>query len=699
MAQLVPAATTTPPALELLDLREHRDEALLQSLYDGLYTHSFPLAEERESLASVRESLWGDGRDRSPRCHFLVALDGASVLGIAACEYYAHSNCGLLSYIAVQPELRGGGLSRVLLDGCIAALETDAAALSLNAVFAEIHDPAKTPAGRDSIHPLDRVRIMAHLGAKRIPVPYVQPELEPGKGRGRTLMLVAFPHGGRELTTLPTAVVQRFLAELYESLGVEDPADDVDFVRSLLGLTTAGDEIELEELTPVEEPRLSPATVYGVALHLAVERHGSAGPERPSTELQSFEEDILAYAYPEPAPFWTRTVDVDAAVARLGVAFAGEIAFRSEGRLVSLRCADGPHGRERRFLVRAARTEFRSNLSVLHLVLGPDPSDLEASALNEYDLIKLTKLWQPSEQMHDGLDAVDRPYVVFRAGDRTLALGELIKEIFGEDVDPQAPRVGTIQILHEMTRHGLCKEIEDVRQRQGAAEPSDDALALGGIIQGLLDFEEVDADELADVFKEVQLEEELARAFHKRTLIVVSATDRAFEAPAVQLSLGVSPYLLVPHAVLLHNEWWLWRALAELDDTKSEIERLPGFGRGRRQERARREVGQTLAQRLVPNVFGYAEEQNLYATGSQTRGLEKRQAAVQTRLGTLTADIRARHDRIRNAVTKMVPLLLLAFTWIDTWHKYPGEHDVVLGLMIPITILTGAALAFVFWRD
>jgi GNAT superfamily N-acetyltransferase len=684
--------------VELVDLRDRPDEQVLASIYAGLYARSFPVAEEREELETLRAGLWGDERDGPPVCHFVVARSAAgAVSGFAACEYYPRSRCGLLSYVAVETAARGRGVGRALLRFVVAALQSDAAAAgdTLQAVFGEIHDPAKAADEGDSVPPLERVQIMASLGARRVPVAYVQPELAPGRSRGRTLMLVAFPTDEAEVESLPAAVVRGFLEEFYEILGVPQPTEDVDFSRSLLGLRDErlpdDRRVYLEELVPVEKP-LFRVTDYGIAIHLAVKH---PGPETGSDiDVRSFEEDMLAYVYRDPPPFSTRTIGVDDRYARLAVEFPGDVTYLSEGRRVSLRCADGPGGRERRFLLRAARTDFaRSGLAVLHLVLGPDPSEPEGSTLNEFDLIKLTKLWQAGEGLSlDGTDAAGEHFALFRAGDRELSLLELAREVFDENVDERSPRVGLVQILHEICRHGLCEEIADIRERQGAASASPPVVAIAGLVQGLLDFAEIDADELADVFKEVQLEEELVRAFHKGTLLVVSAADRAFSTESIQLSLGLSPYLLVPHAVLLHNEWWLWDAVRELDEARG-----PGRRKLHRQEVARREVSRTMSQHLVPNVFNYAEERNLYDVGRRTRGMNKRQQSIEGRLDALTDDIRARHERIRTGVTRSLPAILLVFTWLDALSKY--NNDVVIAVLVPVTLLTIAAVAFAFWRD
>jgi GNAT superfamily N-acetyltransferase len=699
-------SASVPADVELVDLRDRQDEDLLARVHDGLYTASFPREEEREDLATLRAALWGDSRDRPPVTHFVVACAGDVVLGLVVCEYYPRSRSGLVSYVAVDEAARGQGLGRRLVERAIALLraDADAAGAQLAAAFAEIHDPAKLAAWDDEVmRPLDRVRAMASFGAKRVPVAYVQPALAQGGDRARTLMLIAFPPGPGTFETLPALVVRGFLEELYETLDVERPREDVDFVRSLVGLTA--DDVELAPLVPVEQPLLDEVTEYGIGIHLPVRNPRAAGIGSEA-ELRSFEDDILAYAFRESPPFRTRAVPVREEWARVAVEFAGEITFLSEGRRVtflssqarhlSLRSAD-PQGRTRRFLLRASRTDFEtSDLSILHLVLGPDPASDE-TALHEWDLIKLMKLWNGGEGVSvDGVDADGRQFLRFVAGGEEVTLLELARHVFGEDVEPGAPRVGTVQILHPACESGICDAIRDVVDRQGAAElepaMQDAVTAAGGIFQGLLDFEEIDNDELADVFKGVQVEDELLSAVHKGTLLVISATDRAFSAENVRLTIGLSPYLLVPHAVLLHNEWWLRDAVKQLDAAAE-----PGRSKGKRLETARAEVGRTLSRRLVPNVFHYPEERRLYAVGRRSRGLQSQQAAVEKRLAAVKSELGARSERVKNGVAKALPVLALVFTWNDALAKH--DHTLVLAVLVPVTVLTLAALAFVFSRD
>src|SRR5206468_4028752 len=76
------------------------------------------------------------------------------------------------------------------------------------------------------------------------------------------------------------------------------------------------------------------------------------------------------------------------------VHFSAELRYESEGGQTLLRCV-GRTERTRRFVVAFCETKFESSgLAVLTVVLTPAATDSE---LNEYDVIKLVKLWEGGE--------------------------------------------------------------------------------------------------------------------------------------------------------------------------------------------------------------------------------------------------------------------------------------------------------------
>ena len=136
--------------MEIIDLRDRKDESLLRAVHDDLYVRSFPLEEERETLEYWLSALWGDGAaaDRI-RVHALVAGTDLGdprkreVAGLAFSELYRESGCGLLSYLAVDSRFRRRGVARDLVNETLVTLRRDTTerGAPLAAVFAEIHDP------------------------------------------------------------------------------------------------------------------------------------------------------------------------------------------------------------------------------------------------------------------------------------------------------------------------------------------------------------------------------------------------------------------------------------------------------------------------------------------------------------------------------------------------------------------------------
>jgi len=106
--------------LEFHDLGEDFDAGLLEQAYRDVYLPAFPLRDEQEDPTIWTPRLLNP--EGNPRLCFLVAgtrLDtpGAhAVRGLLVAEYYAASQCVLISYVATHPDARGQGLARRLFD-------------------------------------------------------------------------------------------------------------------------------------------------------------------------------------------------------------------------------------------------------------------------------------------------------------------------------------------------------------------------------------------------------------------------------------------------------------------------------------------------------------------------------------------------------------------------------------------------------
>jgi GNAT superfamily N-acetyltransferase len=237
--------------LEFVDLRRERDPELLEALHRELFVPNFPDPDEQESPDDWIPRLWGEPDPPRPEQYAVVAR-ADTLAGFAFVERYRTSRCALVSYIAVDASARQAGLGRELLSRALRSARDAAEADGepLRAVFAEIHDPARVPDTGDVIRPADRVRIMARLGAERVPVTYVQPALDDTSARSDRLMLIAFPLDGELRVT--GSDVTGFLDEYYRACGVADPGRDPDLLRVRQELDALGvgadDAVQLEPL-------------------------------------------------------------------------------------------------------------------------------------------------------------------------------------------------------------------------------------------------------------------------------------------------------------------------------------------------------------------------------------------------------------------------------------------------------------------
>jgi GNAT superfamily N-acetyltransferase len=713
--------------LELVDLRDIRDKRLLKAVYKDLYVPNFPIREEQEDPSVWKPLIWGSLQKlSSPVLHILVGgyhlrePYERKVTGVIFAEFYRESECGLLTYLAVHPSSRQKGIGKFLLAEAVKKLKVDASSTAgaLKAVFGEVHDPTKVPFSQDVINPLKRLSIISRLGAKLVPIRYIQPELKPGQGRSKGLLFVVFPTDDTPPKSLPTEIIRAFLHEFYRTQGVEIPENDSDFFN--MGSQLGTDIVQVKELIETEEeaPVLK-FEKYGIAFHFFHNRHECSKKSKKETseslsslvsssEFSSFERDLVSYSYRERGtsfdpdhirmPFTSHVRDVEENMKRIEIQFPSESVYVAEGKVKRLVCggvnSDGI--RSRYVQLKASVTHFQSQLSVFHLTFSPNSEfpQPDKSALNEYDLVKLIKLWEGGE----GIDGED---ISFKLQDgKSLTLKGLVQEIFNDPAIGDV-RAGTIQIITENERERedmdwvlLWESIREFKSKQSfdtstSIKPLEegkigDALkSVAGIIQGLLDFRYIDETELSDVFKHFRIDETDLLGIHKGTLMQITRVDRAFSVTTS--STGVSPYLLIPHAILLHNEGLLRKAQVAADMTNSR--------RLKELERARGKMHQCLDKDYLPNLFHYSTERMLYNSGEYSRGLIDLKKALRAKLTEINAEWEAKTNRRRRTAEAVITCLLLLITGVQA-------KDAVSGL-IPVELyfsFLGVVIFISFWR-
>ncbi|WP_285687590.1 GNAT family N-acetyltransferase [Actinoplanes sp. NBRC 103695] len=178
-------------------LEGESDMGTLRRLYDSVIAPSF-LPAEREPLEKLTRVLAAD----ELRGAIAVTSDGEPV-GALFLEWFADIRAALLCYFAIRPDLRGQGIGRRLVAEAAPRWRSD---LKPHVVFAEAEDPRAFDAGPAAGHAATgddagagvvdygdgdaRLRLYAGFGARRLPIPYLMPELAPGAGRLPGLLLL-----------------------------------------------------------------------------------------------------------------------------------------------------------------------------------------------------------------------------------------------------------------------------------------------------------------------------------------------------------------------------------------------------------------------------------------------------------------------------------------------------------------------------
>src|SRR5882724_10131255 len=93
--------------LEIVDLRDARNDELLQAFYTELYIPAFPILTEQEDPDVWAPRLWGV----ADRLELQILVAGSNLAepsqrtlaGGVAFELYRESWCGLITYLTVAP--------------------------------------------------------------------------------------------------------------------------------------------------------------------------------------------------------------------------------------------------------------------------------------------------------------------------------------------------------------------------------------------------------------------------------------------------------------------------------------------------------------------------------------------------------------------------------------------------------------------
>jgi hypothetical protein len=195
---------------------------------------------------------------------------------------------------------------------------------------------------------------------------------------------------------------------------------------------------------------------------------------------------------------------------------------------------------------------------------------------------------------------------------------------------------------------------------------------------------------LLDTFEPTFTDSALFIRINRGSVLQMTPHDRARES--VVDSIGVSPYLIIPHAVLLHNEELVKRAEQGVDEAlRSSSVSM--------REAAAQAADMNLRYYHLPNIFNYKTERTLFERGSADRGSQDRRDDVVEKLDELNERVSAFWLRRQDLGQIFVAGLLAVFTGLQTRELFIKVFDVkempaaLLGLAVAVVLASTIVVA------
>jgi hypothetical protein len=273
--------------------------------------------------------------------------------------------------------------------------------------------------------------------------------------------------------------------------------------------------------------------------------------------------------------------------------------------------------------------------------------------------------------------------------DATIANGAEVPHLFG---------AGWLHPATEPERER--REAEVRRQLQHHSADGRRLLALCGIITGIFDFEQIDGGEALDTLAPTQADHDAFARIDRRTLLQISGEDRSLNT--VLTTVGISPYLIIPHALLIFDDHLARRAKSAADRVQREPEPTLEM-----LESTREEMNHNLRGLWLSNVFNYGTERALFSAGQEIRGTNDRHASLLSRLAEVEGSLRQEWERRGQRNQAMIGLLLAivsivsfkeplsnTLSWLFSSKHQPLRMETSVELIVLVALIAIAAFAY-----
>jgi GNAT superfamily N-acetyltransferase len=232
--------------VHLHDLSQLPNSGLLRRGYAEILVPSLP-AGELEDVDGLA------GHVEAGSTYAALALHDDVPIGMVVADPFDQVQVLLLSYLAVRPGIRGGGVGAALLRHFLPQWRDRSES---QIVLAEIEDP-RAHRATDAGDPEARVRFYQRQGYRLLPVPFVQPRVAADKDRIRGMLLAVAPdERDGDDRPVSTKLVHAFLTDYFGSAEGVGVGDDPELDALLAVVERGGTHLAL--LRPDRYPEIPP---------------------------------------------------------------------------------------------------------------------------------------------------------------------------------------------------------------------------------------------------------------------------------------------------------------------------------------------------------------------------------------------------------------------------------------------------------
>ena len=688
-------------------------EGYINQFENEIYKPAFPDENEREDIKDILSRL--KRTKDEPQSFIVLALEGNTVMGGLVADWYNKCKSLEIIYIALRREYCGHKekYGKKLYYSSLAIIKDaiNKQNEQVKYVYAEVEDPFKDIKSNGFTDPIIRLRFFASLGAKRIPIEYVQPPLKESGEYARNLFLISIPiskSDKEEMKILPRDLGD-FLSDFYEGLRENSMNDLATFeyekskiMNEIKMATDYNGNIILDNIL---EESIFTISNTSVAAHYTVK---SISEENALVKhnkdfcrfFYSYESDLLNYRnqISEERPLYSHHLKT---VRNVCLQMPSCYKYTSEGLEYFRIC------KRREVKVDISLNIAYNTLSgkyLLSVVIKPYEDEKDKDHFTELDIIRLvtgfgsrqekcrylnydcknrssssSDLWMEGLKIRSDSDFFvpmaqwlsaelggGISFICQGTGVSELDLGSITCTCTNNDTDKKREK-----LFAEFSsfKDGILSKDKKATETKWNK-------VLCGIILGIFDYKRMNAAEIHDTFRSaVTFDSSYGILCRGHLTKIYFSTDKGDDQDEDIL---ISPYFLVPSTVLAFNEELLKGLLNRINDDIKNEEIFANdnshkkdktfYKRSKNLQKEYKEISADLDKKYLRDIFQYDSEQKIYKCGSSWRGHDSMLSDINTKLHSI-ADTRDYYMKEYNSGFDMdqnMLLLCLAFMQIIT---------------------------------